>query len=319
MTSVFALARLEYRSAVRSKVLIGLLVTFVAVTSVSIIVATFIFKTKVADYNAYKSAALAAGTVHIAEPLLYPLQLLRGAIEYLEIIGGVIAVALGYISVARERSSTVLQLVLTRPITTVQLVLGRLFGAFLIFTTLAGITGLVAVIAIRLIGGTSLSATEIAKLAIVYGVSVIYLMLFYCVGAILTLRSKTATNGLLIGLSIWLVIVMVLPQIGDTMDPDNQVPGGLFHALQVEKPQEKQILTHFETYQSIRGGIEQASIEKHYERFSFAMLGIKDEFNQKPISEILHAKRTELLWLGTSTILLYGGLATSMKRKYLLN
>lgn len=316
MISTLALAEHEYRSAIRSKVLLALLITCVVVTSVSILIAAFTFKTKVADYNAYKAAAQAAGASHIAEPLLYPLQLLRGANEYLEIIGAVIAIALGYVSVARERSNNTLQLVLTRPVTTAQLVSGRLLGALLIFLSLVSVTGIVAVLAIGVISGTWLSSAELLKLVVTYGISIVYLLLFYCLGALVTLRSRNSTNGLIVGLAIWLLIVMILPQIGDTMDPDNQVPGGLFHALQVEKPQEKAILAHFKTYESIRNGIEVASIEKHYERFSFAVLGIKDEFNKQPLVNIVQAKRYELVWLGSTLVLLSGGLGLSMQRKY---
>lgn len=318
MTSVFTLAKHEYRSAIRSKVLLALLATFIIVTSVSILVAAFSFKTKVADYNAYKTAAQVAGAAYIAAPQQFPLQLLRGAIEYVEIIGAVIAIALGYVSVARERSNNTMQLVLSRPVATTQLVFGRLLGALLIFASLVSVTGLVAIVAIGVISGTWLTGTEIAKLGIAYGMSIIYMLLFYCLGTILTLRSRVATNGLIVGLAIWLLIVMILPQIGDTMDPDNQVPGGLFHALQVEKPQEKAIIAHFKTYESIRNGIEVSSIEKHYERFNFAILGIKDEFNQKPITEIVKAKRVELLTLSGAMVVMIGGLVFSMQRKYII-
>ena len=35
----------------------------------------------------------------------------------------------------------------------------------------------------------------------------------------------------MVALGIWLVVVLILPQIGDTLDADNQLPGGLFAAL----------------------------------------------------------------------------------------
>ena len=44
------------------------------------------------------------------------------------------------------------------------------------------------------------------------------------------------------------------PSTSYWVTPDNQVPGGLFAALQVKKPDEKRVLAHFKTYEQ-RSGI----------------------------------------------------------------
>ena len=75
-------------------------------------------------------------------------------------------------------------------------------------------------------------------------------MAFYCLGVIATSRAKVAATGLMVALGLWLVVVLILPQIGDTLDADNQVPGGLFSALTLDKPQEDLVLTHFSTYET---------------------------------------------------------------------
>ena len=317
MTKIWTLAKHEYRAAVRSKALSALLATFIIVTAVSILIAAFTYKSKLADYYVYKAAAQAAKATYIAGPQLFPLQLLRGAIEYVEIIGSVIAIALGYVSVARERSNKTMQLLLSRPVSTAQLFLGRVLGAFFIFFLIVAATGAIAIVAIGSIGGTWLTGDELLRLVIAYGMSIIYMMLFYSVGVILTLRSRAPINGLITGFAVWLLIVMIMPQVGDTMDVDNQVPGGLFHALQVPKSQEHAILAHFKTYEIIRNDIEVSSIEKHYERFNFAVTGIKDQYNQRPLTEIFAAKRADLGWLGGAMALLFGGMAISMRRKYI--
>jgi ABC-type transport system involved in multi-copper enzyme maturation permease subunit len=314
---VWTLAKHEYRAALRSKALIALLATFIVVTTVSILIAAFTHKSKLADYNAYKAAVQAAKAAFIAGPQLFPLQLLRGAIEYVEIIGLVIAIALRYVSVARERSNKTRQLLLSRPVSTAPLVLGRIFSAFLIFFLIVSVTGMIAIVAIGGISGTWLTGDELLRLVIAHGLSIVYMLLFYSVGVILTLRSRSPINGLITGFAVWLLIVMILPQIGDTMDVDNQVPGGLFHALQVPKSQERAILAHFRTYETIRNNIEVASIEKHYERLNFAVIDIKDQYNQRPLTEIFAAKRADRGWLGGTTVLLFGGMAMSMRRKYL--
>jgi ABC-2 type transport system permease protein len=123
------------------------------------------------------------------------------------------------------------------------------------------------------------------------------MLLFYALGAWLSARSKTLANGLVVALVIWLSVVLVIPQIGDTMDPDNQVPGGLFAALQVKKPDEKKVLKHFTTYEKVRNGLEETSLTKHFERATFAYTGIKDRYNGQPLATITRDKRSDLEWL----------------------
>ena len=69
------------------------------------------------------------------------------------------------------------------------------------------------------------------------------------------------------------------------------------------KDHEKQVLSHFTSYETTRDFIEQLSITKHYERIGFAFLGIKDEFNDLPLSDIFAQKWTDLLVLVVFTSL----------------
>jgi ABC-2 type transport system permease protein len=116
---------------------------------------------------------------------------------------------------------------------------------------------------------------------------------------------------------IWLSVVLIIPQIGDTMDPDNQVPGGLFTALQVKKPDEKKVLKRFATYEKVRNTLEETSLTKHFERATFAFTGIKDKYNGKPLGTIAHAKRKDLEWLAFYTALLSALMLSGQRRERL--
>ena len=93
------------------------------------------------------------------------------------------------------------------------------------------------------------------------------------------------------------------------MDPDNQVAGGVFRKLDIAKPVEKEILKSFATYETIRDGIEQASPAKHFERLSFAILGIKDIYNGQPVANVITDRIADVWWLlsgfAALTILLF--------------
>ena len=49
---------------------------------------------------------------------------------------------------------------------------------------------------------------------------------FFLLGFILALHMKHSAHALLGAFAIWLLLVLIAPQIGDTRDPDNQVARG---------------------------------------------------------------------------------------------
>ena len=111
-------------------------------------------------------------------------------------------------------------------------------------------------------------------------------------------------------------MVLILPQIGDTMDPNNQVPGGLFNSLQISKKNELAVLANFAGFDKVRNGIEVSSITKHYERSTFAYLGIKDKFNQKPIGFAFVGTLPNLISLifASFGVILFAALTTTRKK-----
>ncbi len=57
---------------------------------------------------------------------------------------------------------------------------------------------------------------------------------------------------------------------------------------------------------TIRNGIEVSSITKHFERFSFAVLGIKDSYAGKPLGPIPVEKQGDFFWIFFTTLGLAG-------------
>jgi ABC-2 type transport system permease protein len=160
--------------------------------------------------------------------------------------------------------------------------------------------GSFALLSLVFVAGAALTLTEAVKLLLVLAISWIYIMAFFSLSAFLSLSMRSLSNALIVAFTIWLVFVLILPQIGDTMDPDNQVPGGFFNSIHFNKEQGKQVLAKFGSYEKTRNFIEELSVTKHYERAVFALLGIKPEFNGMPVSDILGQK-----WLDILVVMLF--------------
>jgi hypothetical protein len=56
-------------------------------------------------------------------------------------------------------------------------------------------------------------------------------------------------------------------------------------------------MKRFANFESLRNGIEAGSVTKHFERFSFAILGIKPTYTGMAITPILTEMFGNLVWI----------------------
>ena len=249
----------------------------------------------------------------MAEEHLSPKEATRKAMG--QISGAIIGITLGYLAVSRERSSGTLPLLRSRPVTTRELAAGSALGALALITTLIALTAAVGVVGLGVIGNDWINGVQALKLFLACTAAVVYMLSFYCLGVICTARARVAANGLMIALGIWLVVVLIIPQIGDTLDADNQVPGGLFAALGLGKSGEDQVLAHFSTYETVRTTIETTSLAKHFERFAFAMTDVKEKYRGFSLGHLLRLKHSEIEWLLLYIVALGAAFFRSFRRQ----
>ena len=288
MNRTFLIAKKEYKDAFRSGLIAVIFLIMILLSGISITISSVLFHDQVLEYNQSVDALKKIGKTPPGPPVtFYPLTLLRGMIDYLEIIGAILGIFLGYLSITKEKKQRTMQLILTRPVKRNEIMLGKVLGNLSIVSTIILILIGLVWSALWSIGGTMLSMVESEKLLLTMFMSILYIMLFYLLSSFTTLTMKKQSHSLMVCFVIWLVLVLIMPQIGDTMDPDNQVPGGFFKSMDLNKTKELEVLSHFNSYERTRNGIEEISVTKHYERASFALLGIKDQFNGKPIDKIV--------------------------------
>jgi ABC-type transport system involved in multi-copper enzyme maturation permease subunit len=287
MHKIYVIARKEITDAFKSRRILLLILILSIAMFASVWIGSIGFGARMRDYNAYLSALpTALKSQALKSPQLFPLTLLRAGIEFLEILGALLAFLIGYSSIARERSNGTNLLLLSRPVSKLQILWGKLLGLTLLWGGVIAANLLAAMIAILTIGKARLVGVDYLRLVIAFGTAEIYLVFWTLFALVLTGRLSRIVTSLFIGISAWVTVVLVLPQIGDTMDPDNQVPGGFFATLAIPKSQELTVMAHFHFFDVIRNGIEVSSITKLFERIAFAFLGIKDKYNQLPIKTV---------------------------------
>ncbi len=280
----WVVARKELLDLRRDRLFAVLMVFLMIATLISVGVAAASFRTQIDAYNLYVQQLIAAGsTTKPAAPTFFPLQLLRGGVEYLEILGALFAIVLAYGTIAKEKHRGTLQLILSRPIGRFAIPLGKVAGLALVWAAVVALLTVATTIAIVVIGNAPLQPIDGARILIAAIVAWLYLTFWSALAIGITALAPRLSTGLIVSIVVWLAFVLIIPQIGDTMDPDNQVPGGLFATLQIKKADELTVLANFAGFDGIRNGLEVSSITKHFERLSFAFLGIKDKYNQQPL------------------------------------
>jgi ABC-type transport system involved in multi-copper enzyme maturation permease subunit len=288
MNSAWVVARKELLDLRRDRLFLVLVSFLVGAALLSVIVAAIAFRGELDAYHQYvRDLAASGGTTVPAAPKLFPLQQLRGGVEYLEILGALFAIVLGYGTIAKEKYRGTLPLLLSRPLGRFAIPAGKVLGLAVVWMLVVVILAAATTLSLVAIGTAPLTWHDLVRILIAAGLAWCYLVLWSSVAIAITALAPRLSTALVVAIVIWLVFVLILPQIGDTMDPDNQVPGGLFATLGVQKADENAVLAHFASYDGIRNGIEVSSITKHFERLSLAFLGIKDKYNQQSLAFIL--------------------------------
>jgi ABC-2 type transport system permease protein len=287
MNSLLVIARRELTDLRRTRFYLILFGFLAVVMILSVIVASLDFRVKIGDYNLYLDTLRRSGSTETPPaPQLFPLQLLRGSIEYLELIGALFAIIIGYGTVAKEKQHGTLHLIFTRPVSRFAVAGGKTLAFAVAWAAVTVGVFAAMIAALVVIGNAPLQLIDLERLALTGIIAWLYLMLWSCVAMGFAALARRASTGLVVALVAWLIVVLIIPQIGDTMDPDNQVPGGLFKSLAVAKPDEKAVMANFAGFDNIRNGLEVSSITKHFERPAFAFLGIKDQYNQQPVGDV---------------------------------
>ena len=303
--AISVIARKEIRDAFRNRLFIIALVLLLGLSLTAVTLGALSVRSQMADYlKAVDILTNLGRTDFPAAPPVNPLAVSKNFINYLAMVGALLAMILGFTAVHKERQAGTLPLILARPVYRDQFLTGKVLGNALLLAALMAVVGAATWLAVGLIGRVWLNADLTIKLTLTMVMSWLYLLTFYLLAQFFTLRWPNSNQALLLTVIVWLVFAFIFPQIGDTMDLDNQLPGGFFATLGLDKAGEEQALQQFKWYETVRDGVEELSPTKHYERISYALLGIKKEFNENTWQEVMRLKLINLAGLTLPIVLL---------------
>lgn len=315
-TIIRKIAAKELSDALRNRLFLIAAVTMLGLALIAVLLGAVTVRAQMSDYLKAVDVLKSLGRTDYPEaPSLNPLAVSKSFINYLAMVGALLATILGFSTIRKERQAGTLPLLLSRPVFRDQLLTGKILGNALMLGLLMLLVGAMTYLAITIVGRVSLTVDEFMKLALTMLMSWFYLLTSFALALLLSLVFPDGNKALLLTIIIWLIYAFVFPQIGDTMDIDNQLPGGFFATLGLDRAGEEAALAQFKWYETVRDGIEQLSPTKHYERISFALLGVKKAFIPNTWLEIVQLKLIDIAGLLLPIFLLFSAAYVVFLRK----
>jgi len=315
-TILAAIARKEIRDALRNRLFLLALVLLVTLSLTAVGLGAVTVHTRLAEYQQSVDLLKSLGKTAIPPmPTLNPLAVSKTFVNYLAMLGALMGMILGFTTIFKERQAGSLPLILSRPVYRDQLLTGKVLGNGALMLALTLAVGVATILALVVVGGVGLGGDAVMKVALTMGMSWLYMLIFFLLAIFFTIWLPNGNHALLLTVIVWLVFAFIFPQIGDTMDLDNQLPGGFFASMGMNKAQETAALQKFHWYETVRDGVEELSPTKHYERISFALLGVKTQYASNTWLEVLQLKVVDLVGLFVPIILLLSGAYIVFLRK----
>lgn len=296
--SVRTLAGKEIRDALRSRLFLIILMMLLALVVVSVVLGTFQVRVNVDSYNQSVALLKSIGKTNFpSAPNLNPLSASKSFTNSIGMLGALLGIVLGNAAIRREREAGTMRLILTRQTSRGAVVSGKALGNLMLLFAISVLFYGLSAAAVPVIGHWNLTPDEVLRLMMFFLVGFLYMMFFFLTSMLLTIALNSSEKALLLTVTIWLILSFILPQVGDTMDMDNQISGGFFASMGMSRDQEKQLLTQFGFYEWLRNGFEELSPLKHFERAGFALLNVKPGFETNTVWEVMGIKWWDVICL----------------------
>ena len=218
---ITTIAEHQIRSLRRQRIFMALLITLLTMTALAGVIGWSSHRTIVRVYD--DSVALLAAEGKPAPPNPFELKprlaLVANMVIYIPLIGALLALVLGHLSVADDRSNGIGRLIFARQIPRRDYTLGKIAAAGVVLAAILLISTVVSLVSLLIIDRSFPPAQALGQLLLFYGVSWTYLMTFALIGMVPVLLTGRRSLALLWSLGVWMVVTFVMPQFTSGLHP----------------------------------------------------------------------------------------------------
>ena len=152
--------------------------------------------------------------------LLKPtLSMLSNMVIYVTLMGALVAIVIGHLSIADDETTGIGRLVFSRQVSRTNYVLGKLASSAIVLGIAMAASSVVSVAALLIVNRQTPSGADLGRLVGFYALSWLYVMVFALIGMITVLISRRRSLALLSAIGVWLVVTFALPQFTSGLRP----------------------------------------------------------------------------------------------------
>jgi ABC-type transport system involved in multi-copper enzyme maturation permease subunit len=174
------------------------------------------------------------------------LALLNNMIIYMPLIGALLAIVIGHLSVMDDRLAGVTRVIFSRPVDRSSYFRGKLLGSAVAGAVIMAACLVLSVVALTLINRGVPTGSEFLRLVLFYGLSGLYLLLFVLVGTVAALCTRSQSMALFAAVAVWVLVTFATPQftsglrpvasLNPVTDPTTTTSSAFFRATSKAKP-----------------------------------------------------------------------------------
>ncbi len=209
----------------RQRIFMALLGTLLVMTALAGLLGWSSHRTIVRVYDEAVKILAADGKPAPPNPFeLKPaLSLLSNMAIYIPLIGALLALVLGHLSMADDQTDGVGRLIFTRQVSRRSYALGKILGAAGVLAVILAACLVVSAVSLLVVNRAVPSVGELGRLSLFYGLSWLYLMLFALIGMATVLMARRRTLALLSALGVWMVLTFAVPQFTSGLRPTSSL------------------------------------------------------------------------------------------------
>lgn len=147
------------------------------------------------------------------------LSLLSNMTIYLPLVGALLAILLGHLVVADDRTSGIGRLLFSRQLSGRGYLAGKCAAVGVVLAVALTASLLVSVLSLLVANGALPSVADLGRLMLFYGLSFLYLAIFALVGMAAVLLTRKRSLALLSAMGVWLVVTFAVPQFTSGLRP----------------------------------------------------------------------------------------------------
>ncbi len=134
-----------------------------------------------------------------------------------KVVLSLLAIFLSYDTISGEYERGTLKLALSRPVSRVSIILGKLIAGAVCLLIPLIMSFIIGILIVQLTGGVNFTSEDWLRISLIAGAAILCVMSFFMIGLVVSSRTRQAATSLLILLLIWITGVFLIPGIATTI------------------------------------------------------------------------------------------------------